>query len=152
MFRGDFPVSLDVKGRMAVPSRYRDRILDECGGSLMITVSVTDRCLSVYPATEWKRIEDDIQALPTFDRQAQALRHLIIGHAHEIDMDGHGRILVSPQLREWAGLDRKVRVVGQVRKFELWDEAAWTARIEELHGPGGAVLAEPSEALRAIVL
>lgn len=152
MFRGDFQVSLDLKGRMAVPSRYRERILEECGGSLMVTVSVTHRCLTVYPSTEWQRIEDEIQSLPTFDRQAQALRHLLIGHAHESEMDGHGRILLSSQLREWAGLDRKVRVVGQVRKFELWDEAAWGARIEELHGPSGALLSEPSEALRSIVL
>lgn len=152
MFRGVFPVSLDAKGRMAVPSRYRERILDACGGALVVTVSVTDRCLTAYPAPEWKRIEDTLQGLPTFDKQAQALRHLLIGHAQEIDMDSHGRILLSPHLRQWAGLEGKINVVGQGSKFELWNEQGWAERIDSLHGPSGEAAGEPSEALRSIVL
>ena len=152
MFRGDFALNLDAKGRLAVPARYRSLIGEKGGGALVVTVSLTDRCLSVYPFAEWRRIEEEIQQLPTFDRQAQAIRHLLIGRACEVEMDSHGRILVPPQLREWAGLDKRVQMVGQVMKFELWDEAAWRKRIDELHGPAGELMSEPSEALRALVL
>lgn len=152
MFRGDVALNLDAKGRLAVPARYRALIGEGGGGTLVVTVSLTDRCLSVYPFTEWQRIEEEIQRLPTFDRQAQAIRHLLIGRACEVDMDSHGRILVPPQLRDWAKLDKRVQMVGQVMKFELWDEAAWLQRIDELHGPAGELMAQPSEALRALVL
>lgn len=152
MFRGDFPLNLDVKGRLAIPTRYRDRLVDACGGSLVLTISLTERCLTVYPFPEWKGIEDHLQNLPALDHQAQAISHLLIGHAAECDMDSHGRILVPPSLRAWAGLDKRVRMVGQVKKFELWDEEAWAARREELLGKVGELLSEPSEALRTLVL
>ncbi len=152
MFRGDTPLNLDAKGRLAIPSRYRERLMDVCGGSLVTTISLTHRCLTVYPFPEWKRIEDDIQKLPTFDKNAQAIRHLLIGRASETDMDGHGRILVSPSLREWAGLDKRVRMVGQVQKFELWDQDAWLEHFEKLHAPSADVLDERSEILSSLVL
>ncbi len=152
MFRGDTPLNLDVKGRLAIPSRYRERLTDACGGSLVTTISLTHRCLTVYPFPEWKRIEDDIQKLPTFDKSAQAVRHLLIGRASETDMDSHGRILVSPPLREWAGLDKRVRMVGQVLKFELWDEDAWLEHFERLHAPSEDVVDERSEVLSSLVL
>mgnify|MGYP006289731881 CR=1 FL=1 len=152
MFRGDHPLTLDAKGRIAIPARHRERISELCAGALIITVSLTDKCLSMYPFPEWKRIEDDIQKLPTFDVQAQAIRHLLIGRATEMDMDSHGRILVPPALREWAELDKRVRLVGQGRKFEVWDEPRWLERIEALHGRDGTALSQPSEALSTLVL
>lgn len=152
MFRGDIPLNLDAKGRLAIPTRYRDRLMDACGGSLVLTISLKERCLTAYPFPEWKRIEDDLQKLPAFDDQAQVISHLLIGHAAECEMDGQGRVLVPPALREWAGLDKRVRMVGQVKKFELWDEGAWIARREALLGQVGDLLREPSDALRQLVL
>jgi MraZ protein len=152
LFRGDIPLNLDVKGRLAIPTRYRDRLTDACGGSLVFTISLTERCLTAYPFPEWKRIEDHLQNLPALDHKAQAISHLLIGHAAECEMDGQGRVLVPPALREWAGLDKRVRMVGQVKKFELWDEGAWVARREELLGQVGELLREPSDALRHLVL
>ena len=152
MFRGDLPLSLDPKGRLAIPTRYRDRIAETCGGALVATISLTERCLVIYPSPEWRRIEQQLQAFPAFDPQAQAISRLLIGHAIECEMDGQGRILVPPSLRELASLDRRVRMIGQVNKFELWDEDLWSARRTELLGQVGGLLKEPSEALRNLVL
>ena len=154
MFRGEFSLSLDSKGRLAVPTRYRDRLAETCGGKLIATISLMDQCLSVYPYPDWQRIEDEIKALPALDPQVRAISHLLIGHATECDLDGHGRILLPQSLRDFASLDKRVHMVGQVRKFELWDETAWNARREELLGQVGnlQVQASQSQALRDLVL
>lgn len=152
MFRGDVPLSLDPKGRLAIPTRYRERLQEVCAGALVATISLTERCLAVYPAPEWQRIELQLQALPAFDPQAQAITRLLIGHASECEMDNHGRILIPPTLREAAGLDRRVRMIGQVNRFELWDEDRWAARRGELLGQVGSLLQQPSEPLRSLVL
>ena len=152
MFRGEFSLSLDAKGRLAVPSRYRERLSEFCAGKLVVTISLLERCLAVYPFPDWQAIEDELKKLPALDTQAQAISHLLIGHATECDLDGHGRLLISQSLREFAGLDKQVKMVGQVHKFELWAETTWAARRDELLGQVGELLEEPSEALRSIVL
>jgi MraZ protein len=116
------------------------------------TISLTERCLVIYPSPEWRRIEQQLQALPALDPKAQAISRLLIGHASECEMDNQGRILVPPTLREVATLDRRVRMIGQVNKFELWDEDHWSARRNELLDQVGGLLKEPSEALRTLVL
>lgn len=143
---------MDTKGRLAIPSRYRERLEESCGGRLVVTISLLERCLVVYPFADWQNIEDELRRLPALDQKAQAISHLLIGHAAECDMDGHGRILVSQSLREFAALERRVKMVGQVGKFELWDEATWAERREQLLGQVGDLLEQPSEALRALVL
>jgi len=152
VFRGEYSLSLDAKGRIAVPTRYRERLSELCGGKLVVTISLLERCLSVYPAGHWQTIESELRALPALDRKAQAINHLLIGHATECDMDGHGRILVPGGLREFAALDKRVKLVGQIGRFELWDEEAWNARREELLGQVTDLLEAPSDALRALVL
>ena len=145
---------MDAKGRLAVPTRYRDRLAESCGGKLVATISLMDKCLAVYPFPDWQRIEDEIKALPALDPQARAISHLLIGHATECDLDGHGRILLPQSLREFASLDKRVQMVGQVRKFELWNTYVWSARREELLGQVGnlQVHASQSQALRDLVL
>ena len=143
---------MDAKGRLAIPTRYRERLAEVCGGRLVTTINLLERCLVVYPYPDWQRIERELEGLPALDKQAQAISHLLIGHATECDMDGHGRMLVSQSLREFAGLDKQVKMVGQVRKFELWADTAWTARREELLGQVGDLQESPSEALRSLVL
>jgi len=151
VFRGEHSLNLDAKGRLAVPSRYRERLVEECNGKLVVTIGLMERCLTVYPFTQWTRIEEAVKSLPAFDREAQAISHLLIGHATECDLDTHGRILLPQSLREFARIDKRVKMVGQINKFELWDEAAWSARREELLGEVGDVLAQPSESVRSLV-
>jgi MraZ protein len=152
MFRGDFSLSLDTKGRMAVPSRYRERLSEMCNGKLVVTISLVERCLAVYPFPAWQKIEDDLKNLPACDSKAQAISHLLIGHATECDLDSHGRFLISQSLREFAGLEKPVKMIGQIAKFEIWAETAWLARRDELLSQVGAILEDPSDALRSLVL
>ena len=129
MFRGGTSLSLDIKGRMAMPTKYRDRLQEMCGGQLVITVD-RDHCLLVYPLPEWEDIERKLVKLPSLNKQARRLQRLLIGHATECELDSAGRILLSPLLREFACIDKQVMLIGQGNKFELWDEATWNTRRE----------------------
>lgn len=125
MFRGISAINLDDKGRLAIPARHRARLQDSAAGQLILTIDTEERCLLLYPLPEWECIEQKIEALPSFNREARRIQRLLIGHATDTDMDGHGRILLSPPLREYAHLQKAVVLVGQGRKFEIWDEAHW---------------------------
>lgn len=109
---------------MAMPSRYRDRLLEACGGKLVITVD-RDHCLLVYPLPEWDIIESKLTALPSLNEQTRVLQRLLIGYATECELDSQGRILLPTMLREFAALDKKIVLIGQGKKFEIWDEASW---------------------------
>lgn len=125
MFRGVNQVTLDAKGRLAMPTRYRDRIVERSNGHLVATVDRADRCLLIYPLPEWEEIERKLMRLPTLNVTARRLQRLMVGHATELELDGHGRILIPPTLREYAALSRDVVLIGQGSRFELWDEAHW---------------------------
>jgi MraZ protein len=127
MFRGATKVTLDDKGRMVMPTRYRERLREQAQGRLVVTVD-RDQCLLVYPLYEWEQIERKLMALPTLHAQSRRLQRLMVGHATDLELDGHGRLLLPPELREFAGLDRHAMLVGQGGRFELWDEARWTER------------------------
>ena len=129
-FRGINNISVDAKGRMAMPARYRERLLESCGGRLIVTVD-RDHCLLVYPLPEWEIIEEKLNALPSLNKQARLLQRLLIGHATELDMDGQGRILLPAMLRDFAGLKKKAVLIGQGKKFEIWDEETWNESQEE---------------------
>src|SRR5262245_34577860 len=131
MFRGANKVTLDAKGRLAMPTRYRERIVERSNGRLIATVDRKDRCLLIYPLPEWEEIELKLRRLPTLNKTARSLQRLMIGHATDIEFDASGRILIPPSLREYAGLDRAAMLVGQGNKFELWDEALWNEHREE---------------------
>jgi MraZ protein len=90
-----------------------------------------DHCLLVYPLPEWEHIEQKLVRLPSLNRSARRLQRLLIGHATECQLDGSGRILLPPPLREFAGLEKHTVLIGQGNKFELWDESAWTQRRDE---------------------
>jgi MraZ protein len=123
-FRGVSTLNLDTKGRFAIPTKYRDRLVDLCASPLVITVD-KDRCLLIYPEPTWIEIEKKINDLPSFNNATRILKRLYVGHAHEVEMDGQGRVLLPPKLREFAGLAKKVALVGQGEHLELWDEERW---------------------------
>ncbi|HZX24954.1 MAG TPA: division/cell wall cluster transcriptional repressor MraZ [Woeseiaceae bacterium] len=127
MFRGPTKVTLDAKGRLAVPTRYRERIAARCDGHLVVTVD-RDYCLLIYPLPDWEEIERKLVRLPALDRKARRLQRLMVGHATEVELDGHGRILLSKELREFAGLEKHTVLIGQGNKFELWDEERWNEK------------------------
>jgi len=130
MFRGVNALNLDSKGRLAIPTRYRDELVRTASSRVVITVNPVDRdhCLLLYPLPEWEEIERKLVKLPTFNTAARRLQRLLIGHATEMELDGNGRVLLPPPLREFAGLDKALVMIGQGNKFEIWDEAKWNTR------------------------
>lgn len=131
MFRGVNPINLDAKGRMAIPARYREQITGCCDGSLVATIDTEERCLLLYPLPEWEEIQKKIEALPSLNPAARRLQRLLIGHATDLEMDGNGRLLLPAPLRDYAQLDKKIVLLGQGRKFEIWSEALWEATRDE---------------------
>lgn len=129
-FRGINNIALDAKGRMAMPARYREKLLDSCGGRLVVTVD-RDRCLLVFPLPEWEIIELKLMDLPTLSKPARLLQRFLMGYATELEMDGQGRILLPAKLREFAGLTKKTVLIGQGKKLEIWDEDKWDGSQDE---------------------
>ena len=125
MFRGVTTLNLDAKGRMAMPSKYRERLLAQSDGQLVVTVDLSDPCLLLYPLSEWEEIERKLVRLGNLDPRARRLQRLLIGHATEVEMDNNGRILLPPPLREFAQLDKRIALTGQGKKFEIWNEEVW---------------------------
>ena len=124
---------MDAKGRMAIPAKYRETLSSECGGKIVMTAHTQDKCVLVYPETEWlENILPAIEKLPTFNKKALRAQRLLIGYASTLELDGNGRVLVPPTLRDYAGLDKKLMLVGLGKKFELWSEEKWLASIAEL--------------------
>lgn len=130
MFRGATSLNLDAKGRLAVPAKHRDALQVLCAGSLVLTAH-PHRCLLMYPQPDWEPIQAKVMSLSSFDRQSSALQRLLVGFAEDIELDASGRILVSPVLREFAGLEKQAMLVGQGSHFELWSMEAWKAQLEK---------------------
>jgi MraZ protein len=113
-----------------LPARYRERLIEICQSQMIVTIDTDQPCLLIYPLPEWEQIEEKIEALPSFNPTTRRIQRLLIGHATEIEVDGNGRMLLSNPLREFARLGKKVVLIGQGKKFELWDEALWNERME----------------------
>jgi len=112
---------------MVMPTRYRESIQERSQGRLVVTVD-RDQCLLIYPLPEWEQTERKLMALPSLHAQSRRLQRLMVGHATEVELDGHGRVLLPPELREFAALQRHAMLIGQLNRFELWDEARWSER------------------------
>jgi MraZ protein len=131
VFRGINPINLDAKGRVALPAKYRDRVTDRCDGHMVLTVHPFDRCLLLYPLADWEVIESQVNALPnSTSRQARRLQHLMVGYATELDLDAANRLLLPVMHRDHAELNKRLILVGQGQKFEIWSEARWTSMTE----------------------
>ncbi|MEI7843868.1 MAG: division/cell wall cluster transcriptional repressor MraZ [Gallionellaceae bacterium] len=133
MFQGAAQLNLDGKGRLAIPARHRDMLLAHCAGQLVLTADA-DGCLLLYPQPEWQPIREKLMQLSAFNPRIRALQRFLVGHAEDVVMDAAGRVLVSPTLRSYAALDKRLMWVGQGKKFEIWDEARWQAQHEKLAG------------------
>ena len=133
MFFGETAINLDAKGRLAIPMRYRDSIQEQSGGALVLTYSAFDSgALYLYPEQEWQRVRDDVTKLSTFDRGHRSLQRKLVGSASAVEPDGNGRIQIPQTLRQVAGLEKRVVLLGMGSRFEIWNETILNQkRIEE---------------------
>jgi len=137
VFRGVSSINLDAKGRLAIPTRYRAELQDSCECQMVVTVAVDDRCVGekgclwLYPVPEWEKLELTISKLPTLNKMAGKLKRFLIGNASECEMDGQGRLLLPEKLRRFAGVEKRIVLVGQLNKFEIWNESAWEDKESE---------------------
>jgi len=139
MFQGAAALNLDVKGRMAVPARHRDALSEPAAGHLVLTAH-PHRCLLLYPAPAWEPIRAKILAAPSLETQSAMLRRLLVGFAVDAEMDAAGRLLVPPELRQYAGLEKQVWLVGQGSHFEIWSEAGWKQQQDAIFALGDKLL------------
>ena len=132
MFRGISNISIDPKGRLAMPAKYREDIAENAAGQIVITVDHTDKCLLVYPMDQWLKVEKTLMSLPNMNRRVRNMQRLILGHAAELELDAQGRVLLPAPLREYANIDKRAVLVGQANKLELWNADTWEAARESL--------------------
>ena len=137
MFRGISTLNLDSKGRVAIPTRYREELQECFDNQLIVTVAVNEKCVGepgclwLYPMAEWEKVEHTISKLSNLNKTAGKLRRFLIGNASECEMDSQGRLLLPEKLRAFANIDKKAILTGQLTKFELWNELAWQAKEHE---------------------
>ncbi len=132
MFRGISNLNLDAKGRIAMPTKYRDEIKSDFNGQMILTVDYGVRCLVLYPMSKWVETEQNILGLPNLSEAAREIKRLVIGYASDVEMDGQGRMMLSAPLREYAGMEKKLILIGQGDKFELWDEDSWKSSCDNM--------------------
>lgn len=124
MFFGETAINLDGKGRLAIPVRYRDSIQEQCSGRMVLTYSAFDSgALWLYPENEWERVRDEVTRLSTFNPGHRSLQRRLVGSATALELDGSGRIQLPLTLRQVAGLEKRVVMMGMSSRFELWNEA-----------------------------
>jgi len=129
---------------MVMPTRYREQIAELAQGKLVVTID-KDQCLLIYPLPEWEQIERKLMSLPSLNATARRLQRLMVGHATDLPLDGHGRLLLPPELREFARLGRHGMLIGQGNRFELWDEQRWSERRDAWLTSDDAATDLPSE-------
>jgi MraZ protein len=139
MFQGAAALNLDAKGRMAVPARHREALLASGEGRLVVTAH-PHRCLLLYPQPAWEPIRAQILAAPSLQVESAMVRRLLVGFAEEMELDGAGRLLISPSLRQYAGLEKEIWLIGQGRHFEIWSDAGWKAQQEAIFAVGDKLL------------
>jgi MraZ protein len=135
-FHGAAVITLDAKGRIAIPTRHRDALLQD-GGPLVLTAH-PDGCVLLYPFAEWEPVRNRVEGFPSFNPQASWWKRLLLGFEEHVTPDNNGRVLLSPALRQHAKLEKEAMLVGQGRYFELWDSGMWNAKLgQALSAAGG---------------
>jgi MraZ protein len=139
VFQGASQINLDAKGRMAVPTRARDPLTQ--GGTVgLVLTAHPDGCLLLFPQPAWEPIRARVMALPSLDRQFAVWKRLLVGFAQEVEPDSAGRLLLPPELRDFAHITRPVMLVGQGSHFEIWDLERWGQQLEALTSAGSSSL------------
>ena len=131
MFRGVQHINMDAKGRLAMPARQREPLLSRCGGRIVATIDTQANCLVMYPLPDWERIEQQVQSLPALKPAVKRFQRLVLGYATDLELDSNGRYLLPQSLRDYARLEKKLVLVGQGNKLELWAEELWLAECEQ---------------------
>ena len=134
-FHGAAVITLDAKGRLAIPTRHREALL--AARRPLVLTAHPDGCALVYPEAEWEPVRAKVETFPSFHAQASWWKRLLLGFEEHVQPDGSGRILVSPALRLHARLERELMMVGQGRYFELWDSGVWNAKLSGALAGGG---------------
>ena len=149
MFFGETTINLDAKGRLAVPMRYRESLVVQCQNRLVLTYSAFDSgSLWLQPEKAWESMRDDVMKLPSFKASHRALQRRLVGSATALEPDGNGRILLPPSLRQSAGMEKRVIMLGMGKRFEIWNEDILNAKRKE----EDASFAEPSAEIESLVL
>jgi len=132
VFVGVSTLNLDAKGRIAVPAKHREALAKCCASRVVVTInpSAEERCLLLYPDNEWREIARNLSRRDAMNPKIRAMQRLMVGYASELELDGQGRILLSSELRDFAGLGKRVSLVGQVNKIEIWDEEVFAGNRE----------------------
>ncbi len=131
MFLGTTTLTLDAKGRIAIPARFRAKLNEMCGGKLVISYNPMDKCLPIFPYDEWLDCMQKMDAVEDQSDQFAAYQRLIFSYSTEIDMDGSGRVLIPQLSRDEVGLKKDAVLIGHGKKFELWSEESWLRTREE---------------------
>lgn len=135
MFQGETAITVDDKGRLAIPTAYRELVVEACANRLVITYNPFDSgCLWLFPHTEWERVRDQVNALPSVKAVHRALQMKLVGAAAMVEPDGAARILLPASQRTAAGIEKKAVLLGMGNKFELWSEQAHLAKIRQTIG------------------
>ncbi|MCE5231919.1 MAG: division/cell wall cluster transcriptional repressor MraZ [Mizugakiibacter sp.] len=137
MFQGETAISVDEKGRLAIPTAYREPVAQACGNRLVLTYNPFESgCLWIFPQQEWERVRDQVNALPSVKAVHRALQMKLVGAAAQVEPDGAGRILLPASQRAAAGIEKRAVLLGMGNKFELWSEQAHLAKIRQTIGEG----------------
>lgn len=129
MFRGINKVSIDGKGRMALPTRLRETLQQVCLGNVVLTIDIREKCLMLYPLAEWEKVQATLTGLANVRSEIRTVQRLLIGHATDLELDSQGRVIIPKLLRDFAELDKKLILLGQGNKIEVWNEALWNERL-----------------------
>lgn len=150
MFRGSNSATLDDKGRMALPSRFRETVQVVSAGKIVVTIDMRDKCLLMYPLPEWEVVQRRLESLSNIGQRARLLQRLLIGHATDLELDAQGRCLLPAMLRDYAELDKKLVLAGQGNKIEIWSEALWHGSMPEWLAVGAESLEAASDELTGL--
>ncbi len=132
MFQGAAALSLDAKGRLTVPTRHRDALLEKSSPPHLVLTAHPDGCLLLYPTSAWGPIRARVMAFPALDARFSVWKRLLVGFAEEVEIDAAWRVLISPELRKFAALEKQVMLVGQGSHFEIWNQDTWEKQLQQL--------------------
>ena len=136
---------MDAKGRMALPGRNRETVMVASEGRLVVTIDMRESCLVAYPLNEWETVQAKLESLSNINPQARLLQRLLIGHATDLELDSAGRLLLPAMLRDYAGLKKKLVLVGQGNKIEIWSAEHWQNRLDQWLEEGAAAMTNNGE-------